>query len=337
MQRYISFQRPPVFLSYASVAGHEEARGPLGSLFDLHDETDRFGQKTWEKAEGELGRCALNLALKKGKLSQDEVDILFAGDLQNQCVASSGGLYSFGIPYLGLYGACSTCTEGLFSLATFLSGCEEYRVGAVVTTSHNCAAERQFRLPLEYGGQRPPTAQWTATAGGAFLLGRGDKGTRGVKILGGMAGKIIDGQISDAANMGAAMAPAAADTLLSYFKKSGRSPREFDAIVTGDLGRLGTELLYELASEEGLPLEGIHRDCGNMLYDENLQDVHCGGSGCGCSASVLAAYFLPRLASGEMKNVLFLSTGALMSPSSVQQGEHIFGVAPLIHLSSEGK
>lgn len=335
MQKYTRFRRPPVFLSYASVAGHEESRGPLGALFDFHDETDRFGQNTWEKAEGEIGRCALNLALKKGRISPDEVDILFAGDLQNQCVASSGGLYSFGIPYLGLYGACSTCTEGLFSLATFLSGCEEYRIGGVVTTSHNCAAERQFRLPLEYGGQRPPTAQWTATAGGAFLLSSDAKEKGGVRILGGMAGKIIDGQISDASNMGAAMAPAAADTLLSFFSSGAYTPRDFDAVVTGDLGKFGTRLLYELTSEQGLSLEGIHIDCGNLLYDDNAQDVHCGGSGCGCSASVLASFFLPRLARGEMKNLLFLSTGALMSPSSIQQGEHIFGIAPLLHLSSE--
>ena len=334
MQKYITFSHPPVFLSHASVAGHEEGRGPLGEFFDLHDETDRFGQKTWEKAEGEMGRCALNLALKKAEISPDEVDILFAGDLQNQCVASSGGLYTFGIPYLGLYGACSTCTEGLFSLATFLSGCPEYLVGAVVTTSHNCAAERQFRLPLEYGGQRPPTAQWTATAGGAFLLSRGESSAKGVKILGGMAGKVINGGISDAANMGAAMAPAAADTIVSYFEKTGKSPSDFDAIVTGDLGKLGSELLLELTAGAGISIEGVHRDCGNMLYDANLQDIHCGGSGCGCSASVLSAYFLPRLAAGEMKNILFLSTGALMSPSSVQQGDEILGVAPLIRISS---
>lgn len=335
MQKYIAFQNPPSFLSFSSVAGHEEARGPLSSLFDLHDETDRFGQDTWEKAEGEMGRCALNLALKKAGLSPQEVDILFAGDLQNQCVASSGGLYTFGIPYLGLYGACSTCTEGLFSLSSFLSGCPEYRVGAVVTTSHNCAAERQFRLPLEYGGQRPPTAQWTATAGGAFLLTSGCVPSSGVKIVGGMAGKVVNGGISDAANMGAAMAPAAADTILSYFDLSGTSPADFDAVVTGDLGRFGSKLLLDLLLDEGVDLSGVHLDCGNLLYDEKKQDVHCGGSGCGCSASVLASYFLPRLKRGEMKNLLFLSTGALMSPSSVQQGEEILGVAPLVRITSD--
>ncbi|HBJ18951.1 MAG TPA: stage V sporulation protein AD, partial [Clostridiales bacterium] len=174
----------------------------------------------------------------------------------------------------------------------------------------------------------------TATAGGAFLLSRGEYSAKGVKILGGMAGKVINGGISDAANMGAAMAPAAADTIVSYFEKTGKSPSDFDAIVTGDLGKLGSELLLELTAGAGISIEGVHRDCGNMLYDANLQDIHCGGSGCGCSASVLSAYFLPRLAAGEMKNILFLSTGALMSPSSVQQGDEILGVAPLIRISS---
>ena len=334
MQKYLSFPEPPVFLSYASVVGREERRGPLGASFDLHEERDLFGQKTWEKAEGEIGRCALNLALKKAHLSPDAVDLLLAGDLQNQCVASSYGLSSFSIPYLGLYGACSTCTEGLFSLASFLSGCPSYRVGAVVTTSHNCAAERQFRLPVEYGGQRPPTAQWTATAGGAFLLSRRKKDDGGVFVLGGMAGKIVDGQISDGANMGAAMAPAAADTLLSYFSQSGASPADFDAVVTGDLGTLGSRLLLSLLKEHSLDLSAVHVDCGTLLYDTSVQDAHCGASGCGCSAAVLASYFLPLLAAGKMKNILFLSTGALMSPTSLLQGENILGVAPLLRLSS---
>ena len=206
--------------------------------------------------------------------------------------------------------------------------------GAVVTTSHNCAAERQFRLPVEYGGQRPPTAQWTATAGGAFLLSRRKKEDGGVFVLGGMAGKIVDGQISDGANMGAAMAPAAADTLLSYFSQSGASPADFDAVVTGDLGTLGSRLLLSLLKEHSLDLSAVHMDCGTLLYDTSVQDAHCGASGCGCSAAVLASYFLPILAAGKMKNILFLSTGALMSPTALLQGENILGVAPLLRLSS---
>lgn len=337
MQRFIRFQNPPFFISHASVGGYEEGSGPLASLLDLHDQSDKFGQDTWERAEGELGRTALNLALKKGGIKPCEVDILLAGDLQNQCVASSGGLYSFGIPYLGLYGACSTCTESLFLLSSLLSEGDTYRIGAAVTTSHNSAAERQFRLPLEYGGQRPPTAQWTATAGGSFLLSSCVKREGGVRILGGMAGRIVDGEISDASNMGAAMAPAAADTLLSFFSLGILSPAELDAVVTGDLGRLGSELLLDLTEEKGLFIRDLHLDCGCLLYDGRKRDIHAGGSGCGCSASVLSSYFIPRLERGEYKNILFLSTGALMSPSSVQQGDPIYGIAPLILLSSTQK
>ena len=333
MQNIIKLKNPPSFLSYAAVGGFEEKRGPLGDFFDFCDESDRFGMKTWETAEGEMGRISLNLALKKGALSHEEISLIVAGDLQNQCVASSGGLYTFGVPYLGLYGACSTCTESLLTLSVMMSEGDRYQYGAAVTTSHNCAAERQFRLPLEYGGQRPPSAQWTATAAGAFVL---RKGAGRVKICEVMPGKIIDGAIKDATNMGAAMAPAAADSIISYFSLSGRSPDGFDYIVTGDLGEVGSEILCELLSESGLSSAAKrHLDCGLLLYDKSVQDVHSGGSGCGCSASVLASYFLPRLDRGEIKNILFLSTGALMSPSSVQQGESIAGIAPLIHITGE--
>lgn len=328
-KRIIPLRRPPSFLSFAAVGGKEERNGPLGAAFDMTSPDDKFGQNTWEKAEGELGRLALNIAMKKAQIRPDDVSCLFAGDLQNQCVASSGGLFSFGIPYIGLYGACSTCTESLLALSVFLSESDSPRIGAAVTTSHNCAAERQFRLPLEYGGQRAPSAQWTATAGGAFLL-TGESGD--VRIPEVMPGKIVDGEISDASNMGGAMAAAAADTLLSYFGESGRSPSDFDAIVTGDLGKVGSSIVGEMLAEEGYDLQGKYFDCGNLLYEPSAQDVHSGGSGCGCSASVLASHFLPALVRGDLRHVLFLSTGALMSASSVQQGEHIFGIAPLIHL-----
>ncbi len=331
-KRIHTLSHAPSFVSFAAVGGKEEGCGPLGAAFDHIDPTDRFGQRSWERAEGEMGRMALNFALKRGALSPRQLSVLFAGDLQNQCVASSGGLYSFGIPYIGLYGACSTCTEGLLSLALFLSerACGgERTLGAAVTTSHNCAAERQFRQPIEYGGQRPPTAQWTATAAGAFVL-TSEGGE--VDICEVCPGKIIDGQISDATNMGAAMAPAAVDTLLGYFEESGHAVSDMDAVITGDLGAVGSSLLLEMLGECGLDLRGRHLDCGNVLYDTRTQDVHSGGSGCGCSASVLAAHVLPRLCRGEWHDVLFLSTGALMSTSSVQQGEHIFGIAPLIHL-----
>lgn len=329
-KRVIRLHRPPSFLSCAAVGGREEAAGTLGGAFDFIEPGDKFGMPTWELAEGELGRCALNLALKKVHMSPSALSYLFAGDLQNQCVASSSGLYPFGIPYVGLYGACSTCTEALMCLSVFLSEENDAGLcGAAVTTSHNCAAERQFRTPLEYGGVRSPTAQWTATAAGAFLLtaGEGD-----VILSEVMPGKIVRGGITDATDMGAAMAPAAADTILTYFRETGADPASFDAVVTGDLGKYGSSLLLELLREDGLELGRRHRDCGCLLYDFERQDIHAGGSGCGCSASVLAAHFLPSLRRGEMKDILFLSTGALMSPGSVQQGENIAGVAPLIRI-----
>ena len=320
----------PSFLSWAAVGGYEERRGPLGEKFDFCDDTDRFGMNTWELAEGEMGRISLNLALKKANISSSDVDAILAGDLENQCVASSGGLYSFGIPYIGLYSACSTCTEALLLLSSLIKN-GDVSIGATVTTSHNSAAERQFRTPIEYGGQRTPTAQWTATASGAFILGGGGR----VKILDGMIGKIVDGLSSDASNMGAAMARAAFDSLYSYFSISGFSPKDFDLVVTGDLGEIGSNIFEELMKSDIRLSTLNHLDCGNLLYDKNKSDVHAGASGCGCSASVLASHFIPSLESGIYRNILFMSTGALMSPTSVLQGENILGIAPVIHLSSD--
>ncbi len=319
----------PSFLSWASVGGYEERRGPLGERFDFCDDTDRFGMNTWELAEGEMGRISLNLAMKKANITPTNIDVLLAGDLENQCVASSGGLYSFGIPYIGLYSACSTCTEALLLLSSLIKS-SDISMGATVTTSHNSAAERQFRTPIEYGGQRTPTAQWTATASGAFVLGRGGR----VKILDGMVGKIVDGLTKDASNMGSAMARAAFDSLYTYFSLSDSKPSDFDLVVTGDLGEVGSEIFEELMKKDLFLSELEHVDCGNLLYDKGKSDVHAGASGCGCSASVLASHFIPELLSGNLRNILFMSTGALMSPSSVMQGQNILGVAPVIHISS---
>ncbi len=330
MRKIIDFgDDPPSFLSYASVGGYEERRGPLGDKFDFCDDTDRFGMPTWELAEGEMGRISLNIALNRISKKADDLDALLAGDLENQCVASSGGLYSFGIPYIGLYSACSTCTEGLLLLSSLISG-GGVDSGAVVTTSHNSAAERQFRTPIEYGGQRSPSAQWTATASGSFILGHGGR----VKIKDGMIGKIVDGLSGDASNMGAAMARAAFDSFYTYFSISGEESRNFDYVVTGDLGRIGSDIFEELLLKDASSCHIKHIDCGNILYDPKSSDVHAGASGCGCSASVLASYFLPLLESGSIKNILFMSTGALMSPSSVLQGQNILGIAPIIHISS---
>ncbi len=334
-KRIFHFEQPITVAQTATAVGCEEAKGPYGKHFDFHDDSDRFGAKTWELAEGEMARCALNLALKKRAISHEEVDLLFAGDLQNQCMASSAGLYSFGIPYIGLYGACSTSVEGLLMASFSMNAQKEFVRTAVVTSSHTCAAERQFRLPIEYGGQRTPTAQWTATAAGAFLL---EREGGGACITAGMVGRAIDGGISDANNMGAAMAPAVCDSLLSYFEESGESVGDFDLIVTGDLGTEGSAILEVLCRDVGFSLKDRHFDCGANLYDLQKQDAHAGASGCGCAASMLAAYFVPKLARGEYSRLLVMATGALMSPSSVQQGGSIIGIAPVAILEhSKGR
>ncbi len=332
MQNIIKIKNDVGFFSYSACGGLEEKLGPLGEAFDFCDPSDKFGQKTWEMSEGEMGRICLNLALKKGGISHTDIDLLAAGDLQNQCTATSLGLHSFGIPLLGLYGACSTCAESLLSLAAFMDSHEELRLCAAVTTSHNATAERQFRTPLEYGGQRAMTAQWTATAAGAFILGRG---TGRVKIKDFMVGVPIDGGTTDASNMGPAMAFAAANTILSYFEHSEIAPEEFDLIVTGDLGACGTSLLHELLDEKDPRLSRLHRDSALLIYDLNRRDAHSGASGCGTSASVLAAHFLPKLECGELSRILFLSTGALMNATTSLQGQNIVGIAPALRIEAD--
>jgi stage V sporulation protein AD len=251
MNRIKKLNTPPRFISYSAVGGYEEKHGPLGSLFDLCDESDSFGQKTWETSEGEMGRCALNLALSKCNLSHESLELIVAGDLQNQCVASSVGLDSFGAPFLGIYGACSTCTEALLILSSMIES-GAIKTGACVTTSHNSAAERQFRTPLEYGGQRSPSAQWTSTAAGSFVLSSDEElisrsRFSHVELSDFMIGRIVDGATADASNMGAAMSFAAAESIIEYFSSSELKPRDFDFIVTGDLGQTGKEMLLQMA------------------------------------------------------------------------------------------
>ena len=331
MKRITKLKNKISFHSFAAVGGYEEKRGPLGDLFDICDPSDKFGQKTWEISEGEMGRIALNTALSKGKLSHEEIGLLVAGDLQNQCVASATGLYSFGIPFIGVYGACSTCTESIMTLSSFMDSSDIIEYGAAVTTSHNSAAEKQFRTPIEYGAQRAKTAQWTSTAGGAFILKRGEGD---VQITEYMPGKIVDGGMGDGSNMGGAMAFSAADTIISYLEESGEAPSAFDYIVTGDLGRVGSDILEDILAKEAPGAERLHTDCGLLLYDMKSQDPHSGASGCGTSASVLACKFLPLLREKKIRRILFLSTGALMSPQSLLQGENIFGIAPLIRIEA---
>ena len=329
----IKFKRKISFLSYSAVGGFEEGRGRLGKSFDFIDTKDSFGQKTWELSEAEMARTAVNISLGKANISHSELSFIIGGDLQNQCVASSIGAASFGVPFFGVYGACSTCTESLALLSSVLSLCDGEVMGCSVTSSHNSAAERQFRTPIEYGGQRNKSAQWTATAAASFVLTTADIEAPFIKEA--MAGRIIDGATKDAANMGPAMAFSAADTIISYFESSDLSPSDFDYIVTGDLGYAGSAVLCDILSDK-LPMAAMrHIDCGTLLYDKEKQDTHSGASGCGTSASVLACHFLPMLSKKSIKRILFLSTGALMSPSSIMQGQNIFGTAPLIHICAE--
>ncbi len=325
------FKTEASIISGASVVGNKEFKGPLGSLFDLHDDKNKFNQKTWEKAESEMQRLALNTALAKAGLEDLSLDAIFSGDLLNQCVGSAYGLLSFNVPYFGLYGACSTAVEGLTLASLMISGGKLSRCGTI-SSSHFCSAERQYRNPLEYGGQRTPTAQWTVTGAGAFIVGKKDEGLANIEEV--MPGIVIEKGIKDANNMGAAMAPAALDTMIRYFKETNTHPDDYDAIFTGDLGYEGSLILQELMRAEGCPLAENFFDCGKLIFDREAQDVHSGGSGCGCSAVVLASYILPKLKRGELKNALLLGTGAMMNPSSLKQGLAIPAVAHLIKLSS---
>lgn len=325
MARLLTPATPVSVAASAAVGGYEERRGALPELFDFCAEDDLFGQDTFELAEAEMARMALGFA--EGKLAGGGgIDLLFAGDLQNQCVAASQGPALEGTPFLGLFGACSTMVEGLGLGMLALSGASALSRVAAVTSSHNAAAERQFRTPLEYGGQRTPSAQWTATAAGAVILARD---TRGALLDGFLPGRVVNAGISDAANMGAAMAPAAAETLSAFFRETGESPLDYDLILTGDLGKVGSRLLLELLSGSLPDLGKRHRDAGCLLYCEE-QDAHAGASGCGCIASLLAGKVLGEVANGTLGRVLAVGTGALMNPGSLQQGGEIGGVAHLV-------
>ncbi len=325
-------KRPHINSSY-SVVGKKEYEGPLGKFFDEHSKDMRFGKKTWELAESEMQKRALIGAISKSGISAHDIGWIFAGDLQNQCAASSYGLMDFNLPYIGLYGACSTFGEGLISAAVAIeSGAID--TAAVVTSSHFCTAERQFRFPLPYGNQRQPIAQRTVTGAGANILSTQGHGPHITEVL---VGRVVDKGISDANNMGAAMAPAAVDTLYRYFNETGSKPSDFDVIVTGDLAYEGEWLVRELLKKEGIALGNSYTDCGLMIYNMKEQDVHAGGSGCGCSNVVFSGFFMKKLLSGEIKNMLLLTTGALMSPDSLNQGNTIPGIAHLVRIEGEGR
>ncbi len=315
------------FICSANTVGKKEFEGPLGGLFDSYSADDYFGQSTFEEAESEMQKRAFEAALQKGGFNKNDIGALFAGDLLNQCVGSAYGLSGANIPYFGLYGACSTSCEGIMLASVFVTH-GIYDKCMAVTSSHNSAAERQYRNPLEYGGQRTPTSQWTVTGAAGFVIGRECDGY--VKIRDGLPGRVVDKGINDANNMGAAMAPAVCDTLLRYFCESGTSPDDFDLILTGDLGYEGSEILNELMSAEGIEISN-HNDCGKLIFSRKSQDTHAGGSGCGCAASVLSAHILPEMEKGKYKNILFIATGAMMSPDSLKQGRTIPSIAHLLH------
>ena len=314
----VALANPPTLAGHANVVGKKEGEGPLASSFDLIGSDDTFGEATWEKSESAMQKQALALALDKAGQAASTMDWLFAGDLLNQCIGSSFAARGQDIPFFGLYGACSTMGEGLaLASMTLDGGFGEW--AAVVVSSHFCTAERQYRTPLEYGGQRTPTAQWTVTGSGCIILARDGNGPY---VTHATIGKIVDKGIKDANNMGAAMAPAAYETIKAHFQDTGRRPSQYDLIVTGDLGKLGSEILFDLFHKDGMDLNNL-TDCGTLIYDLEGQDVHCGGSGCGCSAVVLTGHLLNGMRAGRWKNILFCGTGALLSPTSTQQGESI--------------
>ncbi len=324
---------PPSIHSYASVAGKMESEGPMGQYFDETEQDGYFGQKTWEKGESELIKRTLKKAIEKGGLVPGDIDYMFSGDLLNQCISSTYGLRDFEIPMFGIYGACSTMSEGL-ALASLMTDSGIGGKVAAVTSSHFCSAERQFRFPLSYGGVRTPTAQWTCTASGAVILSPKAAApyVRAVTV-----GKIVDLGVTDANNMGAAMAPAAAYVIKTFLHDTAMEPSDFDAIITGDLGLVGSELLIDLLRTENIDISKQHKDCGLMMFDREEQDVHAGGSGCGCSASILCGYFLDKVKNGTLKNILFCATGALMSTTASQQGESIPSISHAVFISHESR
>lgn len=315
-------ESPPVITAWASVAGKKEIEGPLSHTFDVKCRDTYFGQSTWEQAEKQMQQLALRKLAEKADIPQSELDLVFSGDLLNQCIGSSFTLRNTGIPHLGLYGACSTMAESLLMASMAVGGGFADKVAAM-TSSHFASSERQYRFPLGYGGQRTPTSQWTVTGSGAALVCSQGKGP---KITSCTIGTVTDLGIKDANNMGAAMAPAAMSTIKAHMQDLNRTPNDYDLIVTGDLGQLGKELLLELGKQEGISLGGKITDCGTLVFDNTAQDVHAGGSGCGCSAITLCGYLLDRLNTGKLKRILFCGTGALLSPTSTQQGLPIPGV-----------
>lgn len=319
----IEFEEAPYLISHASVVGQKEGEGPLGQMFDYVEETNLFGQNTWEEAESEMQKEACLLTLKKAKVEPKDVHHLFGGDLLRQGIATSMGISELQIPLFGLFGACSTSGESIALSAMSVAAGYGDLVMAV-TSSHFGSAEKEFRFPLAYANQRPLSAQWTVTGSGAFLIG---KRKSHVRVAGVTIGKIVDYGLKDSQNMGACMAPAACDTIIQSLKDFGRQPSDYNRIFTGDLGYVGQSILFDLMRKKGVDIKQNHADCGMLIFDQKTQDTHAGGSGCGCAATTLSAYVLPKLESGEWKRILFVPTGALMSTVSFNEGKSVPGIA----------
>ena len=319
---------PVTIFETASIVGKKEADGPLAKYFDvcLHDEF--FGEKTWEKAESKMIKFAIETVIRKSNIAVSDIDYLLAGDLLNQCISSSFGIRDFEIPFLGIFGACSTFVEGMMIGSMLLDGgAGNYALAA--TSSHFCSAEKQFRFPLELGNQRPPTSQWTVTGSSAAVLSKSGTGPFITHVT---PGKIVDRGITDANNMGSAMAPAAVSTILTHLEDTGRKPTYYDAIITGDLGHIGKGIVLDLCKAEGFQLSSVYNDCGVLMFDKEKHDTHSGGSGCACCGTVFSGYFFNQLKEKKIKKMLLVATGALMNSTSTQQGESIPGIAHAVSI-----
>lgn len=319
----IAFEKSPYLVSSASVVGKKEGEGPLGKMFDMVEKEDLFGENTWEEAESTMQKEACLLAMGKAHMEPEDVRYLFGGDLLRQGVATSMGVSELNIPMFGLFGACSTSGEALaLASMSVAAGYGDYMLA--VTSSHFGSAEKEFRFPLGYANQRPLSAQWTVTGSGAFLVGIRRSH---VRITGVTVGKIVDYGLKDSQNMGACMAPAACDTIIRNLEDFGRTAEDYNRIVTGDLGYVGQSILFDLMRGKGYDIKKNHMDCGMTIFDQVTQDTHAGGSGCGCAATTLSAYILPKIERGEWKRVLFVPTGALMSTVSYNEGASVPGIA----------
>ncbi|MCL2575777.1 MAG: stage V sporulation protein AD [Defluviitaleaceae bacterium] len=319
----VMFSQPVGILATASVVGKKEGEGPIGKMFDMVETDPFFGTKSWEKAESKFATTAVDICAKKSCMPMDSFDYIIAGDLLNQSTGSIYGLRNTNRPYLGIFGACSAMGEGMSIASMLIDGGFANNI-IVAASSHFCSAEKQFRFPLEFGSQRTPTSSWTVTGAAAVALTTSQSD---VVITAATTGKMVDMQIKDANNMGAAMAPAAADTIVAHLKDTNRSPKYYDAIITGDLGYIGSQLLLQTTAKMGYDISAIHKDCGIEIFDKNTQNTYAGGSGCACSGVTFSAYFYEQLRIGKLSKILFVPTGALMSPTSIQQGESIPSIA----------